>query len=795
MRVSLAWLREYVDVPEDVRELANRFDMSGTKVEKIHVPQEDIEGIVVAEVAEIESHPNADNLAMVTVLLDGGDSQRVVCGAKNFAVGDKVALARVGSRLPGMAITERKIRGEVSRGMLCSAAELGISKDASGLLILQPDAPLGADVAELLNLGDTVLELEITPNRPDCMSMIGVAREVGALYGAELRVPQPAPQSKEIRHGIEVEIRDPAGCPRYVAGFLEGVTVGPSPVWMAARLFAAGMRPISGIVDVTNYVMLETGQPLHAFDAATVSERRIIVRRAEEAEKLKTLDGSLRELASSDLLITDPEKILAIAGVMGGLDSEVTGETRDVIIEAASFDSASVSFTSRRHVLRSEASSRFERGVDIETVPVAAARAAELIQKVAGGAVAATPAETYAVVHQRRRVTLRPERTERLLGVALAAERQAAHLRSIGIPADLQDGVISAEIPGFRPDLGREADLIEEVARLEGFDSLPSTLPRGRGGGLSPAQAAERTMRRVLVSLGVTEAWTSSFMSPDDLDALGYAADHPVRRLVELANPMVDTEPALRSTLLPGLIHSAARNVAHRAPGVALFEIARIYAPSEGDLADEQLTLAAVLAGERIPDSWRQPAQRWDFFNAKALLESALASLAITQVAFEPFKGAPFHPTQAALVKVGGAPIGALGSLHPDACNNVDLPDGTVVCELSFDALIAALPERPKGEALPRFPSVFIDVAVVLDEAIDSGKVTSVITKAGAPEVAGVRLFDVYRGEQVPTGKKSLAYALELRHPERTLTDADAVLVRDRILSALRERTGAELRA
>ena len=795
MRVSLEWLREYVDVPDDVRELAHRLDMSGTKVEKIHSPEEEIDGIVVAEVAEIEPHPNADNLAMVTVALSGDDTQRVVCGAKNFAVGDRVALARVGSRLPGMTITERKIRGEVSRGMLCSAAELGLSKDASGLLILQPDAPLGGDVTELLNLGDTVLELEITPNRPDCMSMIGVAREVAALYETALRVPQPAPETSDIRHGIEVEILDPAGCPRYVAGFVEGITVGSSPAWMAARLLAAGMRPISSVVDVTNYVMLETGQPLHAFDAASVSDRRILVRRAEEGELVTTLDGAGRELAASDLLIADPEKVLAIAGVMGGLDSEVTGSTTDVIIEAASFDSASVSFTSRRHNLRSEASARFERGVDIENVPVAAARAGELIQKISGGAVAAAPAETYAVVHQRRQVDLRPARTERLLGVSIPPDRQAQHLRSIGIPAELSGDTITAEIPGFRPDLGREADLIEEVARLEGFDTLPSTLPPGRGGGLSPGQAAERTMRRVLVSLGVTEAWTSSFMSLVDLDLLGYEGDHPVRRLVELANPMVDTEPALRSTLLAGLTQSAARNIAHRAPGVALFEIARVYAPSEGYLANEQLTLAAVLAGERTPDSWRRPAERWDFFSAKALLDSALSSLGIEAAGYEPFKGAPFHPTQAALVKVAGAPIGALGSLHPDACSNLDLPDGTVVCELSFDALIAALPERPRGEPIPRFPSIYIDVAVVLDETIDSGKVTSVIAKAGAPEVSAVRLFDVYQGEQVSNGKKSLAYALELRHPERTLTDADATAVRDRILSALRERTGAELRA
>lgn len=794
MRVSIDWLGDYVDVPPDIEDLAHRLDMSGTKVEKIHRPDEEIEGIVVAEVAEVEPHPNADNLAMVTVSL-GDDTQRVVCGAKNFAVGDRVALARVGARLPGMEITERKIRGEVSRGMLCSAAELGLSKDASGLLILQPDAPLGADVAELLNLDDTVLELEITPNRPDCMSLIGVAREIAALYGTQLKTPHPAGESSPIDHGIRVEVKDPEGCRRYLAGYIEGITVGSSPAWMAARLLASGVRPISSIVDVTNYVMLETGQPLHAFDADKVAERSIIVRRAGAGERLTTLDGVDRELAPTDLVIADPSQILAMAGVMGGLDSEVTGSTTSVVIEAATFDSAAVSFTSRRHNLRSEASARFERGTDIENVPVAAARAAELMRSVSGGTVASAPAETYPVLHHRPTVTLRPERTERLLGIPLSAEIQVAHLRSIGLPTELDDDLIRSEIPGFRPDLGREADLIEEVARLEGFDKLPSTLPPGRGGGLSAPQAAERTMRRALVALGVTEAWTSSFMSPADLDVLGYEDDHPARRLVEVSNPMVDTEPALRSTLLPGLTRSAARNIAHRASGVALFEIARVYSPSEHDLADEQWVLAAVLAGERTPSSWRGPARPWDFFGAKALLEAVLGALGITEAVYEPLKGAPFHPTQAAVVKLAGAPVGALGSLHPDACDKLDLPDGTVALEVSFDALIAALPARAKADPIPRFPSNYMDLAVVLDETIESGKVTHVIVKAGAPDVVGVRLFDVYRGGQVPAGKKSLAYALELRHPDRTLTDEDAATVRHRILGALRERTGAELRA
>jgi phenylalanyl-tRNA synthetase beta chain len=795
MRVSLEWLREYVEVPGDVDELAHRLDMSGTKVEKIHRPGEGVEGLVVAEVAEIEPHPNADNLAMVTVSVGSNDTQRVVCGAKNFKVGDRVVLARVGARIPGMEITERKIRGEVSRGMLCSAAELGLSKDAAGLLILQPDAPLGEDVGGLLHLDDVILELEITPNRADCMSLIGIAREVAALYGSTLTVPVTGEPGGSLEHGLSVEIADPTGCPRYLAGYIEGITVGSSPGWMAARLLAAGMRPISNIVDTTNYVMLETGQPLHAFDAAKVTDRKIVVRRASAGESVVTLDGATRSLAPEDLLITDPKGVLAIAGVMGGLDSEVTESTTDVVLEAATFDPASVSFTSRRHNLRSEASARFERGTDIESVPAAAARATDLMRSCAGGTIAAAPAESYPVVHHRPRVELRPSRTTKLIGLDIPADRQRQHLTSIGIPNETDGEVIVAEIPGFRRDLEREADLIEEVVRLEGFDKIPSTLPPGHGGGLTRAESAERTARRALVALGLNEAWTSSFMSPADLDDLGYEPDHPARHLVELANPMVDTEPALRSTLLPGLARSAARNLAHRAPGAALFEIARVYAPSDGDLADEQLTLAMVLAGEKSPASWRFPAARWDFFAAKSVLEAAVAALGIGALTYEDAKGGPYHPTRAAVVKLTGAPVGAVGEMHPDVCERLDLPEGSVLVELSFDALLRALPGRAKGGSIPRFPSIYMDLAVVLDAATDSSKVTEVIAKAGAPQVVHVRLFDVYQGEQVGEGKKSLAYALELRDPDKTLTEDDATAVRSRILNALRERTGAELRA
>lgn len=795
MRVSLSWLREFVDVDVPLGTLKEMLDVSGTKVDKIHRPGEGISGVIVARVEEVDAHPNADNLSMVTVATGEG-TQRVVCGAKNFAVGDKVALARVGATLPDLTITERKIRGEVSAGMLCSASELGVSKDHDGLLILPADAGLGDDVVRTLGLDDAIFELEITPNRPDCMSVVGVAREVSALTGNALRMPSADVEvDDDVAAPVTVTIEDAAGCPRFVARYLTGVTVGPSPQWMTSRLVAAGVRPVSNVVDVTNYVLMELGHPLHAYDAAKVPGGEISVRRARSGESLTTLDGAERTLHPDDLVIAGRDELLGIAGVMGGAGSEVSESTTDVILECAYFDHASIAYTSRRHGLRTEASARFERGMDPESPPYAAARAARMIAELAGARVSAQTIDEYPAPVERGTITLRPRLTSKVLGTDVPAERQARHLRSIGIEVEEGDDVLTARVPAFRPDLTREVDLVEEVIRLYGIDRVESTLPPGRAGRLDEVQRFDRALRRALASLGMREAWTDSFLGPKELDDLGLSEDHPARSFVRLQNPIVEERPGMRTTLLPGLLRSVARNAAHRAEGVALFEIARVYEPTGAELPLEAQVLAAAFTGTRIPQGWAASPAAWDFFAVKGVLEAAFRSLRLPPPELSPAEGMPFHPTRGATVSVRGTAAGAFGELHPDVCERFDVPEGTIAFELSLAPVVAALPERVKADDLPKFPPLLIDLAVVVDEGVSARDAGAIVDEAGAPDVTSARLFDLYRGDQVPDGKKSLAFALEIRAEDRTLTDAEAMAVRDRIVAALNERVGAELRA
>lgn len=800
MRVPLGWLREHVDVDLPVERLTHLLDMSGTKVVAVHRPGEGVKGIVVAEVLGIEQHPDADSLTLVDVRADG-EPQRVVCGARNFAVGDRVPFARVGASLPAMEIGRRKIRGQVSDGMLCSAAELGVATDHSGILVLPPDAEPGSDVVATLGLEDPVLELEITPNRPDCMSVIGIAREVAALTGTTSRLPRPriGGMGEGEEGDLAVEIWDAEGCPRYLGRSVEGVTIGASPTQIAARLLAAGLRPISNVVDATNYVMLEMGQPLHAFDAQQITDSHIIVRRAREEEPFTTLDGVSRTLDERDLVIADPERALALAGVMGGGDSEVTPGTRSLVLESAAFDKVSVAFTSRRHGIRTEASARFERGMDPEMVAIAADRAVELILQTAGGRVGGPPVDEYPSPYRRPRITLRPQRTGRLLGIDIPPERQARHLEAIGLRVGRGPAALDVEVPGFRPDLTREEDLVEEVARLEGLDKLPATLPGGRAGTLGRAAASERRLRLILSGLGLSEVWTSSFMAEDVPDRLEVDEEHPARRVVRVANPMSEAEAVLRTTIMPGLLGSAAYNLARGARGLAFYEIAHVYEPGPGEGKDqpvrEPLVLAAVFTGECRPKTWRDEAASWDLFEVKGILEAALASLGVPGARFRQGRGMPFHPTRAAVVTVGEAVAGVLGELHPEVCDRFEVPGGTVAAEIALVPLFDALPGRVEVRDIPRFPANLIDIALVVDEGLPVDRVTELIWKAGSPQVTDVRLFDLYRGDQVKEGKKSVAFSLELRAPDGTLTEEAAARVRDRIVAVLRERTGAELRS
>ena len=793
MRVSLSWLEDYVTVDVPVAELVERLNLSGTKVEAVHEPADELDGVVVAEVAGVRPHPSADGLVLVEARLPEG-TQPVVVGVRNFSVGDRVPLATVGARLGELRIGEREIRGQLSRGMLCSAAELGVSKDHSGILVLAPDAPLGESVVPLLGLDDTIIELEITPNRPDCMGMIGIAREVAALLGNELALPAAEPVvARGVPDAVAVEIADLAGCPRYVARVIDAVAPGPSPAWMARRLLAAGIRPISSVVDVTNYVMLETGQPLHAFDAHKLDGGRIVVRRAEASERIVTLDGVERALRPEDLVIADRSRPVAIAGVMGGADTEVTEETTTVVLESAHFTAPSVALTARRHLLRTEASARFERGTDPNVAAYASRRAAGLISEVAGGKVAEEQVDAYPQPIGPRRLRLRPARTSRLLGIDIPAAEQAALLGSIGLAARPEGHDLLVEVPTFRPDVGREADLIEEVGRLAGYGRLPARVPAGTAGGLERREAVERRLRLLLADLGLREAWTPSFGSPDELDRLALAPDHPARAQVELANPTSEEAPALRSTLLPGLLRSAAHNATRGAVDGALFEIAPVYLPSQ-QLAHERRTLGAVFWGARRPKTWLQEEVAWDFFGVKGILDAVVARLGLGPLSFAPSGEMPWHPTRGATVSLDGRALGGLGELHPEVCSRFGVPEGAPALELDLEGALSALPGRPQAADPPRYPAVLLDLAIVVDEAVTAAETVAAVRRSGGSELASLSLFDVYRGEQVPAGRKSLAFALELRSPERTLTDEDAEAIRDRILSTLQRELGAELR-
>ena len=795
MRASVKWIGEFVEIDVTVEKLAELLSFSGTKVDAIAHPGREVDGVVVAEVLDIVDHPNADNLTLVDVSAEEGRSVRVVCGARNFSVGDRVPYAGVGARLPGMEITERKIRGETSHGMLCSGMELGISKDHSGILVLSGDAPLGAGIVQVLDLDDAILDLEITPNRPDLMGMIGLAREVAALLGKELKIPDPDEKvDSDVRSPVKVEVEDAQGCPRYVARYIAGVTVGPSPARIANRLLALGVRPISNVVDATNYMMLETGQPLHAFDAAKIHKHHIVVRRARSGERFTTLDGVERTLHEDDLMIADPKKALAIAGIMGGEDSEVTDETTDVILESAAFDHASVAFSGRRHLLRTEASARFERKIDPELQGYAAARAARLMSELAGGAVSADETDVRGQPIERPTLTLRAARTTTILGVDIAPPDQARYLRSIHLDVAETNGTMTVEVPSWRTDLAREIDLVEEVGRLAGLHRLPSTLPPGTKGGLERDQIVDRAIRRFLVDAGLDEAWTTAFMSQKELDRLGLPPDHPARRLVRISNAAGEETSAVRSTLIPGLLRSVARNAAHRATGSALFEIARVFEPTDDVLPREAVVIAGAFAGEQAPKSWTAAATTWDFFGAKGVLESLVDSLRMAAPRFRPATGMPFHPTRAARMIVGDTDAGAIGELHPQVCAAFDVPPGTVVFEIGVAPLLTHLPGRPVAPELPKVPGVYLDIAVIVDDGVPSERVHELIVTAGRPEVTSVRLFDIYRGEQIEQGKKSLAFALEVRDPDKTLTEDAALAVRDRIVEQLRTEFQAELR-
>ena len=792
MRVPLSWLRELCPVRLSVIDLAEALTMHGLPVERILHPWERLAGVRVARVLEVVDHPQADRLVRATV--DDGAAQReVVVGVRNMAPGDLVPYAPPGATLPGVegALDRREIRGVASEGMLCSPKELAISGDHSGILVLptSDDLEPGADLKDALGLDEAVVDFEVLANRADLVSIAGVAREVAAMTGEELRPPDTAVAESIERaaSAATVEVADRDRCPRYLARVIREVTVGSSPLHAQIRLAAAGMRPVSNVVDATNYVMLELGQPLHPFDLNRLHGPGIVVRRAAPGERLTTLDGADRTLSDEDLLIADVDRGVAIAGLIGGGDTEVGDETTDVLLEAARFQPAAIFRTSRRLAVRTEASIRFERGVDPEGVEPAAARAAALIAGWAGGRVlsgAADVGETPA----RRSVSVRPARAEMLLGVPVSSVEVREALGRLRIPAtEEEDGRITAEIPPFRVDLEREVDLIEEVGRITGYDRVPSTLPGVRqAGGLTASQRARRRARELLAGAGLFETLSYSFAPPSDAE-LGDG--DPVR----VANPISEEDAYLRASLLPGLLRAARRNVSHRRTAIRLFEVGTVFAAAEPAPVEEE-RVAALLTGPAA-EGWPTERREQDFLDAKGVLEHLTDGLGVEGWTLGEAAGGPWYPGRSAAVLVGGRGAGTVGELHPRVAEAFDLPSRVAALELRVADLVASAGTEARYREVSRFPPVRRDVAFVLDRTAAAGTVHAALVGAGGELLDRAVLFDVFEGQPLPPGKKSLAFALDLRAPDRTLTDAEADRVVRTIAERLRAEFGAELRA
>jgi phenylalanyl-tRNA synthetase beta chain len=797
VKVLLSWLREFAPTDLSADELAELLTAKGAEVESVERPWAGLEGVVVARVLDVRVHPDADKLCVARV--DAGTEAgevEVVVGVRNMAPGDLVPLAPPGARVPVRPepLERRDVRGVASNGMLCSAWELAISPDHGGILVLPPDTPVGADVKRQLGLDDAVLDIEVTPNRPDLMCVVGVAREVAAATGVPLTLPDTSVVEGDEKAAdvATVEIRDLERCPRYLARVVRGVSVGPSPLHVQARMTASGMRPLSNVVDATNYVLLEMGHPLHPFDLARLEGTGIVVRRAEEGERMVTLDDVERVLTADDLLIADHARAVAIAGVMGSAPAEVSPQTRDVLLESAYFERTGIARTSQRLGLRSEASARFQRGADPEAVPRAVDRSAALIAAWSGGTVLAGSIDVGRAP-ERRRIGIRPERASLLLGMEVSAAEVVDSLGKVGIATEERSGVIEAEVPGFRPDLEQEVDLIEEVIRVLGYDRLGETLPAIRqAGGVPEGHRFRRRIREALARAGLLETTSFSFASAADLALVDD------REGVRVANPLAADDEFLRTSLLPGLLRALGKNLAHQVRSAALFEVGRIFYPAGGDSehpVEEHDRVAWALTGQASP-GYPDPQRDFDFFDAKGALEALMGSLGVRDWSLGPPPNRHlFHPTRSASVMVGDRLAGEVGELHPYVAERLDFGGRVAVAELEVAVLAAHAWSDLAYREIPRFPPVRRDLAFTVDAVTPAGALRSAMLEAASGLAGSVTLFDVHTGPPVPEGKKSLAFSVDFRSPDRTLTDEEVARAVEAIGDRLGRDFGAELRS
>ena len=809
MKISYRWLKEFVETELDARAVADRLTNAGVGVEQITPVVEGLAGVVVGEIEAVERELGASAAGHVNRLVRvavPGKHYSVVCGAPNAAPGRRAAFAPPGARLPGLGpVKAAKIRGVVSEGILCSEQELGLGDDHSGILVLPGEAPLGADLTTYLGLDDWILEIEITPNRPDALSVVGVAREIAALTGAPFRFPRVVATEGEVEAAslASVEVQAPDLCPRFCARVITGLTVKPSPPWLAQRLRAVGLRPINNLVDVTNYIMWELGQPLHAFDLDTLARHTVVVRRARPGERTKTLDGQERALGPDMALVCDPEHAVGIGGVMGGADSEVTGGTTRVLLEAAYWDPGSIRRTARTLGLSTDAAYRFERGGDIEAPPDVLARAAQLMAELGGGAVARGVIDVYPEPRPHRRVALRTSRVERVIGASPPREEAVRILQALGFAVDDTGEDLQVVVPSFRRDIHQEDDLVEEIVRIWGYDRIPLTL--ARGGEIQPiTQPAGlrlgRLMGRALNAAGLSECVTWVFLDPDRLKRMGWADPE---RLLALQNPLSVERSVLRPSLLPGLLEVVGLNANRQMPDVRAFEVGNVFAPhrpEDGDHpAHEDLRLGLVLTGLRAPRAWFTAARdRVDLYDAKGMAEAALQAAGVADARTVPWSDeqvpAFLEPGRAARLVRGTTDLGWFGEVALAAREVFDLPAPVFAAELSVTALTALPSPTVRYDPLPRFPAVQRDLAIVVSSEVTAGQVEAAIRALDLPLLSRVTLFDVYTGGQVGAGRRSLAWSLTFQAPDRTLTDAEVNRVHSLIVTEVARQFGAEVR-
>lgn len=796
MKFTLSWLREFVEIPAgDPHNLVEALESLGHEIAEFRVIEPTFAGVVIGRVQEVSAHPNADKVRLTKVDV-GGEVLDIVCGAWNFQAGAVVPVAVPGAVLGGdFQITRRAIRGVASNGMICSERELDLGEEAEGIMVLNDDYPgaasmIGAPLADVIGLPDVYYEVEVTPNRPDCLSVYGLARDLAALYRTPLRDRGIKVTESGAPTCISVVIEDADACPRFAGREVRGITVGTSPHWLRWRLTQAGIRPISNVVDASNYAMVEFGHPTHAFDIARLGTT-IGVRLAHDGEGIVTLDGQRRSLTAADIVVTDGEIPVAISGVMGGASSEVHADTRDVFIEAAYWNPARVLMTSKRLSLRSEASQRFERGADPSFCVLAADRVAQILTEIAGGAPAPQPVDVNPGAIEEWQISYPLSETERILGISIDGATTKELLERLTFKVEGSDPLV-VTVPTRRPDVQRPVDLVEEIARLHGFESIPDTVPQGPGGGLGQRETRMREIREIMVGAGFYQMITFSFIGEHDLDRLGLESGHPARAGIRLVNPINDTEGVMRTTLVPGLLKAASMGLARRNTSAQLYEIGKVFLPDGGELPKQPDRLAFVLAGETAAD-WLTQATDFDVFDASGVWELLAEKLGLPHTQLRQADVAPFHPGRCAEIILGDGVIGALGEIHPNVVDAFGLSGRVVAGEFDLEELL--LESGPWQFAAPSaFPPVVFDLAFALDADVPASILIDAVREAGSDLVEDVRVFDVFTGASIGEGRRSVAVNICLRASDRTLTDAEVTPIRQAIAARVVKRTGGELR-